>query len=122
MQGASYTNIDVAQHDTRCSFSRRTARIVYISVSLPSLVCSLVQGRVNKNLSTLTIEQEAAENPNLQTDLPDPTLLVTTFKKNRFYLFTTRDATTARATDTDRDVFNEKPSKEDIIAATDSSG
>ena len=77
---------------------------------------------MNKQQSTLTIEQEAAENPNLQTDLPDPTLIVTAFRKNRFYLFTKRDATLARATDADRDVFNEKPSKEDIIAATDNSG
>lgn len=80
---------------------------------------ALFQGRVKKHQSTLTIEQEAAENPNLDSDLPDPTLVVTAFKKNRFYLFTTRDATSARATDADRDVFNEKPSKEDIIAATD---
>ncbi|KAF2365092.1 Cyclophilin-type peptidyl-prolyl cis-trans isomerase domain, partial [Trinorchestia longiramus] len=80
---------------------------------------ALFQGRVNRNQSTLTIEQEAAENPNLEKDMPDPTLFVTAFKKNRFYLFTTRDAASSRAAETDRDVFNEKPSKEDIIAAID---
>ena len=49
----------------------------------------------------------------------DPTLFCTAFKKNRFYMFTRRDADDPKNSQSDRDVFNEKPSKEDIIAATD---
>lgn len=64
----------------------------------------------------------SADNPTLESVKPDPTLVATAFKKNRFYLFTRRDATDAKSTDTDRDVFNEKPSKEDIIAATEAGG
>ena len=36
-------------------------------------------------------------------------------------MYTRRDAS-SRPTETDRDIFNEKPSKEDIIAATDKNG
>ncbi|RXG67293.1 Peptidylprolyl isomerase domain and WD repeat-containing protein 1 [Armadillidium vulgare] len=61
---------------------------------------------------------QAADNPTLESVKADPTLIATAFRKNRFYLFTKRDATDTRSADADRDVFNEKPSKEDIIAAT----
>ena len=50
----------------------------------------------------------------------DPTLVATAFKKNRFYLFTSRDS--CHDSSVERDVFNEKPSKEDIISATENSG
>lgn len=65
---------------------------------------------------------QAADNPTLESVKADPTLIATAFRKNRFYLFTKRDATDTRSADADRDVFNEKPSKEDIIAATEAGG
>lgn len=68
------------------------------------------------------MEMEASENPALDSIKADPTLVATAFRKNRFYLFTRRDATDTKSVDTDRDVFNEKPSKEDIIAATEQGG
>lgn len=68
------------------------------------------------------MEMEASDNPALEAVQADPTLVATAFRKNRFYLFTRRDATDTKSVDTDRDVFNEKPSKEDIIAATEQGG
>ncbi|CAG0891267.1 unnamed protein product [Cyprideis torosa] len=77
---------------------------------------ALFQGTINKPTAALTVEMEASDNPALKSSTStDPTLICTAFKKNRFYLFTQRDSH-----DTDRDVFNEKPSKEDIISATSS--
>ena len=45
----------------------------------------------------------------------DPILICTSFKKNRFYLFSKRhpEETDDKTTIT-RDILNEKPSKEDI--------
>lgn len=77
---------------------------------------------MKKNKGPLTMEMEASENPALDSIKADPTLVATAFRKNRFYLFTRRDATDTKSVDTDRDVFNEKPSKEDIIAATEQGG
>uniref|UniRef100_A0A6A7FWL0 peptidylprolyl isomerase n=1 Tax=Hirondellea gigas TaxID=1518452 RepID=A0A6A7FWL0_9CRUS len=100
-------------------YTNKLVRTIAKPENFRILQLALFQGKVNRFKSALSIEQEGSENPNLELDLTDPTLVATAFKKNRFYLFTTRDATCARATDADRDVFNEKPSKEDIIAATD---
>ncbi len=52
----------------------------------------------------------------------DPTLVVAAYKKNRFYLFSCRSPRDLSSVDNDRDVFNEKPSKEDIISATEEKG
>lgn len=64
----------------------------------------------------LSLELHASENPTLESIEPDPTLFCTAFKKNRFYLFS------RRGPGDERDIFNEKPSKEDVIAATDEAG
>ena len=70
----------------------------------------------------MTLEMEASDNPTLESLEPDSTLFATSFKKNRFYLFTRRDPDDSKAPGTERDIFNEKPSKEDMIAATDAIG
>ncbi len=48
---------------------------------------------------------------------PDPTLFCTAYKKNRFYLFTTREPEETGG-DVGRDVFNEKPTREEQLTAT----
>ncbi|UJR29733.1 hypothetical protein I4U23_017281 [Adineta vaga] len=50
----------------------------------------------------------------------NPTILFTTaYKKNRFYLFTRNNPQDSRSEhDNDRDVYNEKPSREEILTAT----
>lgn len=82
------------------------------------LAISLFQGKVKKGLSSNTLELEAADNPTLDNTSPDPTLFCTSYKKNRFYMLTRRDYGKMNES-SDRDVFNEKPSKEEIISATD---
>jgi len=96
----------------------RLVRTIGKPENMRTMMLALYQGSSIKHSSTLTLEQQTADNPNLVPDQPDPTLLTTAYKKNRFYMYTRRDAS-SRPTETDRDIFNEKPSKEDIIAATD---
>jgi len=51
-------------------------------------------------------------------DEADPTLFCAAFKKNRFYLFTRREPDEPDGdAQLGRDVFNEKPSKEDLLLA-----
>ncbi|KAK2569577.1 Peptidylprolyl isomerase domain and WD repeat-containing protein 1 [Acropora cervicornis] len=77
---------------------------------------ALHQGKPKKAKSAVTMEMEASENPSLQSGGPDPMLFCTASKKNRFYVFSTRLPNLSG--DSDRDVFNEKPSREEILAAT----
>jgi hypothetical protein len=44
----------------------------------------------------------------------DPTVFTTGYKKNRFYCFSSREVDTEII---DRDIFNEKPTKEETMAA-----
>lgn len=77
--------------------------------------------------AVITPEMLASDNPTIARDHEvDPTIFCTGFRKNRFYLFTKRepdDSSMAQAeegvlTGLERDVFNEKPTQEDMIAAT----
>ena len=44
----------------------------------------------------------------------DPTILCSAFKKNRFYIFTRREPEDSKDKSAfSRDIFNERPSKED---------
>ena len=86
---------------------------------------------------------EISDNPTLRRDTSDPTLFCTAYKKNRFYMFTRRDPEDLKgyiyniyiimiysyilclfvhmyipSGEGDRDVFNEKPSKEEMMNAT----
>jgi len=103
--------------------TQRVARVFGQREHLRPLALALFQGRP-KSLSgtALTTEMEASDNPGLVDHGTDPTLIVTAYKKNRFYLFTNRSAKDLSSVDNDRDVFNEKPSKEDIISATEEKG
>ncbi|CAK5103306.1 unnamed protein product [Meloidogyne enterolobii] len=67
-----------------------------------------------------SVRVEAAENPNLRISEPDPMLVATAYRKNRFYLFTNVEPYAEEidgSTSYNRDVFNEKPLKEDMITA-----
>lgn len=101
-------------------------------VNLRTHACSRLLGK-NDNIRPLhlalyqgvpgrqapTLETQASENPTLQAAEADPTIVCTAFRKNRFYLFTRREPDEGKTEE--RDVFNERPSKEDIISATESS-
>lgn len=82
------------------------------------LQLSLFQGSAKKPKAALTVEMQASDNPTLQAVKPDPTLFCTAFKKNRFYMFTRREPDDMKSADAERDVFNEKPSKEELVSAT----
>ena len=58
----------------------------------------------------------AVNNPNMNVDHKDPTMFCTAYKKNRFYLFSVREPDQTNL-ESDRDILNERPTREDIIAA-----
>ncbi|XP_038211640.1 peptidylprolyl isomerase domain and WD repeat-containing protein 1 [Zerene cesonia] len=90
--------------------------------NLRALHLALFQGRTNQSKVASTLEMEGSENPTLLTIKMDPTLFCTAYKKNRFYMFSRRSPDDVKSPDADRDIFNEKPSKEDIISATEGQG
>lgn len=47
---------------------------------------ALFQGVAKKHRAAATIEMKASENPVLQNIQADPTIVCTSFKKNRFYM------------------------------------
>ena len=57
----------------------------------------------NQNSKVILASQK--RNPN---DRPDPTLICSAFKKNRFYLFSRREPSDPEFDKVGRDIFNEK--------------
>ena len=84
---------------------------VYVNVIILQL------GIPSKHKSALTLEMTLSDNPSLKQELPDPTLIATAAKSNRFYLFSNREPISISADEHDRDVYNEKPSREEQILA-----
>jgi len=80
---------------------------------------ALYQGCPQKKSSNLTIEMQASDNPAFESSVSEPTLICSGYKKNRFYIF---DKSEPDQDNSDRDVFNEKPSRDEIIAATQETG
>ena len=83
----------------------------------------------DKRKAALTLDMKAASNPALAENVKgsfwstfffenncfsDPTLFVTAHKSKRFYLFTQRELDGEAY---ERDIFNEKPTKEESVAA-----
>ncbi|KAF3849261.1 hypothetical protein F7725_015758 [Dissostichus mawsoni] len=83
---------------------------------------SLFQGIAKATHVAPTVEMKACDNPALDNAMPDPTIFCTAFKKNRFYMFSKREPEDTKSADSDRDIFNEKPSKEEVMAATQAEG
>jgi len=103
--------------------TKKVSRLLGQREHLRTLALALFQGRPKSMSGTATTtEMEASDNPALSDLGTDPTLVSTAYKKNRFYLFTNRSSKDLSSVDNDRDVFNEKPSKEDIISATEEKG
>lgn len=99
-------------------YTNRCVRTLGKSENARFLQVSLFQGTGKKQKAAVDVEMVASDNPILQNVLFDPILFCTAFKKNRFYMFTQREPEDTKSADAERDVFNEKPSKEDIVAAT----
>uniref|UniRef100_A0ABK9NGZ2 peptidylprolyl isomerase n=1 Tax=Glossina morsitans morsitans TaxID=37546 RepID=A0ABK9NGZ2_GLOMM len=99
--------------------TNRCVNILGKTDNIRPLHISLFQGKAKKK-AAITMEQEASDNPALQPMANDPTLFCTAYKKPRFYLYSRRLPSDLQ--DVDRDIFNEKPSKEDIIAVPEGQG
>ncbi|VDM56400.1 unnamed protein product [Angiostrongylus costaricensis] len=86
-----------------------------------SLCRSVPDIRARLQGAAATIATEAADNPNLvRTAEPDPIMVCCAHRKNRFYLFTNTEPYSVDESDesaTSRDIFNERPRKEDQITA-----
>ncbi|TDH74338.1 hypothetical protein CCR75_004623 [Bremia lactucae] len=76
-----------------------------------------------KATSGLKYEAQVMTDAINERDLIDPTLFCTSFKRNRFFLFSSREPEDdeQQATGTGRDVLNEKPTLEEAQVATESS-
>ncbi|KAK5637915.1 hypothetical protein RI129_012210 [Pyrocoelia pectoralis] len=100
--------------------TNRCVQIIGKNENLRLLQIALYQGSAKKTKAAVTLEMEGSDNPTLEAILPDPTVICTAYKKSRFYLFSRRgpDDPTGAGEQKDRDVFNEKPSKEEAMAAT----
>ncbi|KAK9508026.1 hypothetical protein O3M35_007777 [Rhynocoris fuscipes] len=101
--------------------THRCNRIIGKTENLRPLHLALFQGKVKISNAGTSLEREGSNNPTLESVTSDPTLICTGFKKNRFYLFTSVEPNSIEG-DSDRDVFNERPTKEDVLAATEPSG
>ncbi|XP_064460866.1 peptidylprolyl isomerase domain and WD repeat-containing protein 1-like [Ornithodoros turicata] len=99
--------------------SRTCVRLLGKNENIRPLHIALFQGVAGERAAP-TVEMCASDNPTLDAAAqPDPTLVCSAFKKNRFYLFSRREPDESKAEE--RDVFNERPSKEDIMSATQAS-
>jgi peptidylprolyl isomerase domain and WD repeat-containing protein 1 len=97
-------------------YTNRLVRVFGKLETLRYMKIALFQGiPIKKRLMTL----EIATSGNLafkEQSVSDPTLFTTVFKKNRFYLFSQREPVEAEGNDpmaSGRDVFNEKPTREE---------
>jgi peptidylprolyl isomerase domain and WD repeat-containing protein 1 len=102
--------------------TNQCARVIGKEDSVRFLSVCLFQGKAGAANAPLTLEMEVSDNPTLLKTSEDPTIFATAYKKNRFYLFTRREPDENKSGDGERDVFNEKPSKEEQLAAAESEG
>lgn len=99
--------------------TNKCARVLGQGENMRPLALALYQDVGTRLRSSITAEMRAADNPNLQHSEPDPTIFATAYKKNRFFLFSKRNPDEGKeSTIVDRDVFNERPSREEMLAAT----
>lgn len=96
-------------------YSNTCVKILGKNENVRFLNIALYQGNPNKPTAALTMEMRASDNPSLEKISADPTLVCTGYKKNRFYLFSRREPDQENS---DRDIFNEKPTRDEIVAAT----
>ncbi|CAI2163147.1 3521_t:CDS:10 [Funneliformis geosporum] len=79
---------------------------------------SLYQGAPNKK-ALVTMEMAASDNPLVrESESMDPTLFCTAYKRNRFFMFTKREPDAHESHKGDRDVYNEKPTREEQTVAS----
>jgi len=87
----------------------------FLNIALSQGSDDLTQPSSGASSMPSSIEQHVSENPGLKKAHADPILFCTAHKKNRFYLFTRSMPRETHGGE--RDVFNEKPSQEERLAA-----
>jgi len=70
------------------------------------LQVSLFQGTANRPKAAITVDMVASDNPILKGVQFDPILFCTAIKKNRFYMFTTREPDDTKRQDVDKFIYN----------------
>jgi peptidylprolyl isomerase domain and WD repeat-containing protein 1 len=98
--------------------TNKCSKILGKADNLRPMNIAVFQGKLKRSTAAVTIEQEASDNTVTAAIISDPTVFCTGFKKNRFYLYSRRLPSDVQ--EIDRDVFNEQPTKEEILAVTDS--
>ncbi|CAG8670190.1 15016_t:CDS:10, partial [Gigaspora rosea] len=79
---------------------------------------ALYQGAPRKK-AIVTLAMAASDNPLMkESETTDPTIFCTAFKRNRFFMFTQREPDSHDSHKGDRDVYNEKPSREEQTVAS----
>ncbi|CAG8532205.1 1349_t:CDS:10 [Cetraspora pellucida] len=74
---------------------------------------------IGKYIDDLIIAMAASDNPLMkESEATDPTIFCTAFKRNRFFMFTQREPDAHDSHKGDRDVYNEKPSREEQTVAS----
>ncbi|KAI8980800.1 hypothetical protein BDB01DRAFT_795626 [Pilobolus umbonatus] len=98
--------------------TNRVVRVIGKSESNRFVNVALYQGAPKKK-GIYTMAMAASDNASLRESQElDPTLFCSAFNKNRFYMLTRREPTDGTSKG-DRDIFNEKPSREEqTVAAT----
>jgi len=99
-------------------YTSKCCRIIGKLENIRLLSIAMFQGSISKLKAALTADMHASENPALKESNNDPIIFTTAFKKNRFYLFSRFSPEDFHNSNVDRDVFNEKPTKEEVMAAT----
>lgn len=93
--------------------TNKVARVLGKDETLRFLNLSMYQGAPAKKGVT-TLAMAASDNPLLQTKATrDPHMFATSYKRSRFYIFGRSD----REGKGDRDVFNERPTREEQTVA-----
>uniref|UniRef100_H2YC12 peptidylprolyl isomerase n=1 Tax=Ciona savignyi TaxID=51511 RepID=H2YC12_CIOSA len=96
--------------------TNKCCRIIGKMENIRLLNISMFQGSITKSKAALTADMKASDNPALQATFPDPTIFATAYNKNRFYIVSQPISNLHQVGE--RDVFNERPSKDEMMAAT----
>ncbi|CBJ32259.1 peptidylprolyl isomerase domain and WD repeat containing 1 [Ectocarpus siliculosus] len=102
--------------------TNRVSRVLGRHENVRFLQATLFQGTAKIDTQMLLAREtksRTAEEIN-KTKIPDPIVIATGFDKNRFYMFSKRDPVEDDDGENGRDVFNEKPSAEEmhVVAET----
>jgi len=104
--------------------TNKVARLLGKEETMRFMNVSLYQGVPIKKFTT-NIALAVSNNPLAKPDEQDPTLFCTAFKRARFYMFTKNEPDTdptSKLAGQDRDIFNEKPTREEQAIASENPG